>query len=281
MSAVDVGAVQSDGLGTPTITDVAAGDEQNTITFSAVAGATGYNLYWKTSATVTKLNGTLITGVTSPYQHTGLSNSTTYYYVATAEDDESESDESNEDSGTPQAGASPSPTLPRKLPIIRDRVITLKEIANTTNEFLGDSLVGWKPWKAWTPTITFSTAGDLSVAYTTQSGKYLRYGKRALVSFLIQTSTFTHTTASGNLQILSPLTGSTGTQLFSGNLIFQGITKANYTSVSIVPVTSQTYFLLKASGSGQNIATIGASDMPTTGTVILQGFIEYEITWWY
>lgn len=53
----------------------------------------------------------------------------------------------------------------------------------------------------WTPTLTFATPGNLSVAYTTQSGQYTKIGRRVSVEAVIITSTFTHTTASGQLQI--------------------------------------------------------------------------------
>ncbi len=61
-----------------------AGNGQATITWDAVTGATSYNIYWSTTAGVTKATGTPIQSVTSPYIHTGRNNGTTYYYVLTA-----------------------------------------------------------------------------------------------------------------------------------------------------------------------------------------------------
>ena len=101
--AFAAGALASSGIGIGTITNVTPGDAQNTITFTAVAGATSYNIYWKTTSGVTKLNGTKITGVTSPHVHTGLTNGVEIFYVYTAQDAETESVESNEVSGTPNA----------------------------------------------------------------------------------------------------------------------------------------------------------------------------------
>ncbi len=61
------------------------GNGQVTISWTAVTGATSYNIYWSTTAAnATKLSGTKIAGVTSPYIHTGLTNGTPYYYVVTA-----------------------------------------------------------------------------------------------------------------------------------------------------------------------------------------------------
>jgi len=84
-------------------TDVQAnpGNEQVTISWSEVSEATSYNIYWATTAGVTKTNGTKITNVTSPYIHTGLTNGTTYYYVVTTVYDTGESAESAEVSATP------------------------------------------------------------------------------------------------------------------------------------------------------------------------------------
>lgn len=86
-----------------TIQSVLAGDTLNIVSFSEVPDATTYTIYWKTSAGVTTADNQ-ITGVTSPYSHTSLSNGTTYYYVYTATVAGIESGISNELSGTPSNG---------------------------------------------------------------------------------------------------------------------------------------------------------------------------------
>ncbi len=87
----------------------AAGDEELTISWDSVTGATSYNIYWSTSQAVTKDTGTKVSTFSSPYTHTDLTNGTTYYYVVTAENDYGESSESDEVSATPAAaGAVPS-----------------------------------------------------------------------------------------------------------------------------------------------------------------------------
>lgn len=53
----------------------------------------------------------------------------------------------------------------------------------------------------WTPTLTFVTAGNLVVAYTTRIGTYTKIGDLVNLMVDVFTSTFTHTTASGFLQI--------------------------------------------------------------------------------
>ena len=60
------------------------GANQATIAWGAVPGAASYNIYWSTSAGVTKTSGTKIAAVTSPYVQSALAAGTTYYYIVTA-----------------------------------------------------------------------------------------------------------------------------------------------------------------------------------------------------
>jgi kexin len=80
------------------------GDGRNTLSWDFASGATSYNLIWSTTAGVTKINGSRITGVTSPQSHTGLVNGITYFYVVTAVNAAGESAVSTEVSATPQDG---------------------------------------------------------------------------------------------------------------------------------------------------------------------------------
>jgi len=80
-----------------------AGNSQIAISWNSVSGASSYNIYWSNTTGATKTNGTKITGATSPYIHTGLTNGTTYYYVVTAMNSYGESSESSQISATPQA----------------------------------------------------------------------------------------------------------------------------------------------------------------------------------
>src|SRR5688500_18437413 len=53
----------------------------------------------------------------------------------------------------------------------------------------------------WTPGLTFATAGDQSITLSTATGDYFRIGNLYSCRWTTVTSTFTHTTASGNIQI--------------------------------------------------------------------------------
>jgi hypothetical protein len=70
---------------TPEGVGIIATDGMTTITWSAVAGATSYNVYWSNTADVSPAAyvGKIVVNA-SPYNHTNLTNGVTYYYVVTA-----------------------------------------------------------------------------------------------------------------------------------------------------------------------------------------------------
>lgn len=123
----------------------------------------------------------------------------------------------------------------------------------------------------WTPVLTFATPGNQSIAYTTQVGTYTKIGRLVTIQFEILTSTFTHTTASGNLQVTGlPFTSlSTTGSGTVGSLLWQGITKASYTNVYSQLSQNSAIMLFTASGSGQSASSIAFGDCPTGGTVRL------------
>jgi len=143
------------------------------------------------------------------------------------------------------------------------------EIAGLNTGSLSDYTEG-----TWVPTITFDTPGDLSVVYTTQFGIYRKIGTLIHVAFNIATSTFTHTTAAGNLHISLPFQPATTPAINqrTGTLYFQGITKVNYTQfvVSFENLAGP-FAIVDASGSAQALSVVTAADMPTGGTVELRG----------
>lgn len=88
------------------------GDGQVTVTWSAVTGATSYNIYYGTAAGVTTATGTKVATVTSPQVVSGLTNGTPYFFVVTAVNAGGESAVSSEKTATPAAAPQPpgSPT---------------------------------------------------------------------------------------------------------------------------------------------------------------------------
>lgn len=91
---------------------VRPGDRQVIIRWSAdeIGTVTSHNVYWSTSAGVTKQSGTKISGVANPYTHQGLTNDRTYYYAVTSVNAYGESLLSSEVSAVPQQMAPATPT---------------------------------------------------------------------------------------------------------------------------------------------------------------------------
>ncbi|HEX7075084.1 MAG TPA: hypothetical protein VF226_13665 [Hyphomicrobiaceae bacterium] len=130
----------------------------------------------------------------------------------------------------------------------------------------------------WTPVLTFQTPGNLSVAYSTQVGTYVKVGSLVTATVNIQTSSFTHTTASGILQVTGlPFTSKNVSNQFAlGSCAWQGITKASYTDVVCRIINNVTYIDFMISGAGQSTVQVVAGDVPSGGTVRVQTTICYE-----
>ncbi len=127
----------------------------------------------------------------------------------------------------------------------------------------------------WTPVLSFETPGDLVVEYDQREGTYTRVGRQVTVAFGISTTTFTHTTASGNVAI-SGLPFTAGALSFYGSGLWEGITKANCTDLAFEATPSTTSIALYANASGASSSVVTSADMPTGGTVSLWATIAYD-----
>ncbi len=88
----------------PTISSVTGANQQNTIVWSGVAGATDYKLFFDTTAGIDNDDTPIITGSTATeFVHTGLNNGTEYFYKVLAVGPWGNTALSNEDSGTPES----------------------------------------------------------------------------------------------------------------------------------------------------------------------------------
>jgi fibronectin type 3 domain-containing protein len=104
----------------PTGVTATAGNSQINLAWSAVSGASSYNVYWADTAGVTPATGTKVAGASSPYALTGLTNGTTYYAVVTAVNSAGESPASS------PMNAEPWITAPTSLTATpADRSVTL------------------------------------------------------------------------------------------------------------------------------------------------------------
>ena len=105
----------------PTGVTATPGNGRVTIAWTAITGATSYNVYWSNTSGVTTANGAKITGAASPHIQMGLINGATYYYVVTAVDGNGES--------TPSSQVS---AIPSVAPFIRATVLS---VTGGTNPF--------------------------------------------------------------------------------------------------------------------------------------------------
>ncbi|MCX7143378.1 MAG: fibronectin type III domain-containing protein [Proteobacteria bacterium] len=96
----------------PTGLSATGGTKQATISWTAITGASTYNLYWSTTNGVTTTNGTKISGVTSPAVQTGLTDATTYFYIITAVNSAGESAASVQVAATTLPANGPPPAIP-------------------------------------------------------------------------------------------------------------------------------------------------------------------------
>lgn len=131
----------------------------------------------------------------------------------------------------------------------------------------------------WTPALTFATPGDLSVVYTIRDGTFTKVGRLVTATFNVATSTFTHTTASGNLQLtgLPFAAANVANRLYWGTMPdFQGITLASYTQFGPRAEPNAALLQFSASAQGQNTTTLTTTHLPTGGSVRLRGSITYE-----
>ena len=131
----------------------------------------------------------------------------------------------------------------------------------------------------WTPTLGFATPGDESVILSTTFGSWSRIGDLMMAMFNLVTSTFTHTTASGNIEIggLPIASANLADQSARGILSWQGITKVSYSQINLVLAPNASLMTLEGVGSAQAISPIDEGDMPSAGSVVLVGHILYKV----
>lgn len=130
----------------------------------------------------------------------------------------------------------------------------------------------------WTPVITFTTNGDLSVTYSAQAGGYVKIGKTVTIWMLISTSAFTHTTASGEMRITGLPFTAAGSSRISGSLELQGFNwPGGATQVTAGIPAATSYVRVIATGSGLSRVAITAADHPSGTNGVFVTTISYEV----
>ncbi len=131
---------------------------------------------------------------------------------------------------------------------------------------------------SWTPTLSFSTPGNLSVSYATQNGSYTRIGNIVFVDFtLVCTPTFT--TASGSLRIAGFVINSAKSNC-AGDVGLQGANIAygsGFTNINLSTTNGQSFLSLLAFGSSKASTVIGSGSFVSGTPVSFAGSIAFNV----
>lgn len=118
--------------------------------------------------------------------------------------------------------------------------------------------------------MTFATVGDLSVTYSTQTGRFERVG--GTVSIYIRlVCTPTWTTASGRLELLNQPFSPSSPAIFPVSNVSSNISwgSSSYTQITGF-INTGTRVILRASGNGQPFRSIEESDMTSGSEIDIQ-----------
>lgn len=145
----------------------------------------------------------------------------------------------------------------------------------TSINFGGSSLSSYVEAGTFTPVFTCATPGDLSVAYTTQTGVYTRIGNVVYITMTLN-CTPTFTTASGNVSITGlPYTVGANTCAASISTLSAGYTwPASKTMITGVFPTGTTSMQMRGMQTASATTTFTMTSVTTTvaATVAMTGF---------
>jgi hypothetical protein len=131
---------------------------------------------------------------------------------------------------------------------------------------------------SWIPVFTFTTPGNLSVSYATQSGTYYQIGRIIFANFtLICTPTFTTSSGSFNVTGL-PLPANAGilnpgSAVMSGTFSWPTLT----TTINSIVANGNNYLNFYASGNGVPAVNLTPANFTTTQAVTIYCSTYYVI----
>lgn len=146
--------------------------------------------------------------------------------------------------------------------------------ASTVRNMVGQRFVDF------TPAVTFTNVGNLSVAYTTQIGT-ASFNSGLLVLNISLDFTPTFTTSSDEL-IITNLSSEMAAftqagQVWEGTMYFSNITKAGYTQFTPVIASGENQIKIRASGSGQTLDWVKAANISSGTSMKLCATLTYRI----
>jgi hypothetical protein len=128
----------------------------------------------------------------------------------------------------------------------------------------------------WVPVVTCVTPGNLTIVYSVQAGHVVRIGAFILLTFRIGTTTFTHTTASGDVIITGvPFAHTAVDAAVSTGAMQLNVTKATYTQFPIIMI-SASGLKIGAIGSGVANSTVAITNCPTGTQLDWYGSVCYR-----
>ncbi len=194
--------VNATPISAPTGLTLTSGNSQITLNWTAVSGATSYNIYWSSITGVSKTSYTgKLSSTVNTYLHSSLTNGAAYYYVVTAVNSNGESTESAQSSSTPIA----SPT-------------GLTASAGTSQVTLSwSSVTGAASYN-----IYWSTSSTVSKASTTISNvtsPYIYTGRTNGTTYYYVVTSIANGIESAESTVVNatPISAPTGLTLTSGN----------------------------------------------------------------
>lgn len=156
----------------------------------------------------------------------------------------------------------PTLTLPDALSLVNPTVSGLLDLTGGQAKFPVTQIPSADPNTlddyeegTWTMGITFATAGDLSVVYSAQTGRYTKVGRAFLYDGTVTTTTFTHTTATGALRV-------TGLPIASGSGI-PAVSLARWTGVVSPVATPQILALVTSPNIQFEVMNVAAGTTAT------------------
>lgn len=129
----------------------------------------------------------------------------------------------------------------------------------------------------WTPTFVVTTPGNLNIVYGTRVGHYVRIGPLVYLAFKLVTTTFTHTTASGNVWISgAPSYYATAGSLASFNSAYVNYTSAGMTQASFNVIGYGNQISVYTSSAASSTSAIFMTHLPSGTNLTWGGSILYQ-----
>ena len=144
----------------------------------------------------------------------------------------------------------------------------------TSINFGGSSLANYVATTPFTPTVTFGTPGDLTVAYSINSAFYIQIGSLVYFSMVLR-FTPTYTTASGNIifsgLVITP--SATVTNIWDAVITDGATWPVGCTQIYANQISTSSNIQLVGIGSATNGSNFTTTNFPTSvqHTVIISG----------